>query len=63
MMKQIHLKSRAKINLSLDVLKKRDDGYYEVEMVMQQINLYDNVYINKRDDNQIKMLPTANIYL
>ena len=55
MMKQIHLKSRAKINLSLDVLKKRDDGYYEVEMVMQQINLYDNVYINKRDDNQIKI--------
>ncbi len=54
-MEQVHLKSRAKINLSLDVLKKRDDGYYEVEMVMQQINLYDNVYISKRDDNQIKI--------
>ena len=55
MMKQLHLKSRAKINLSLDVLEKRDDGYYEVEMVMQQINLYDNIYIGKRDDDQIKI--------
>ncbi len=55
-MEQVHLKSRAKINLSLDVLKKRDDGYYEVEMVMQQINLYDNIYISKRDDGQIKIV-------
>lgn len=54
-MKHLHLKSRAKINLSLDVLGKRDDGYYEVEMVMQQINLYDNIYINRRSDEQIKI--------
>ena len=54
-MGQIYLKSRAKINLSLDVLEKRDDGYYEVEMVMQQINLYDNIYISKRDDDKIKI--------
>lgn len=54
-MEQIHLKSRAKINLSLDVLGKRDDGYYEIETIMQQINLYDNIYISKRNDNQIKI--------
>ena len=54
-MKQIHLKSRAKINLSLDVLGKRDDGYYEIETVMQQINLYDNICVSRREDSQIKI--------
>ncbi|HZK56742.1 MAG TPA: 4-(cytidine 5'-diphospho)-2-C-methyl-D-erythritol kinase [Clostridia bacterium] len=54
-MKQMHLKSRAKINLSLDVLGKRDDGYYEIETVMQQINLYDNICVSRRDDSQIKI--------
>lgn len=54
-MKQINLKSRAKINLSLDVVGKRPDGYHEVEMIMQQINLYDNISISERDDNEIKI--------
>jgi len=31
----------AKINLSLDVLKRRSDGYHEVEMIMQQVDLHD----------------------
>ncbi len=35
----------AKINLSLDVLGKRSDGYHELHMVMQQISLYDDVHI------------------
>lgn len=54
-MEQIKLKSRAKINLSLDVIGKRSDGYHEVEMVMQQIDLYDNITINERNDNEIKI--------
>lgn len=54
-MKQVNLKSRAKINLSLDVKGKRPDGYHEVEMIMQQINLYDNICITERDDNEIKI--------
>lgn len=44
-MKSIMLKSYAKINLSIDVIGKRPDGYHEVEMVMQQIDLYDKVKI------------------
>lgn len=52
---QIHLKSRAKINLALDVLRKREDGYHEVKMLMQQINLYDNIHLSERDDGQIKI--------
>ena len=37
-MNSIKLKSRAKINLSIDVLGKRLDGYHLVEMIMQTIN-------------------------
>ena len=36
-MDSIRLKARAKINLSLDVLGKREDGYHDVRMVMQTI--------------------------
>ncbi|MCL6635756.1 MAG: 4-(cytidine 5'-diphospho)-2-C-methyl-D-erythritol kinase, partial [Peptococcaceae bacterium] len=35
--------ARAKINLTLDVLGKRPDGYHEVEMVMQSIALHDRL--------------------
>lgn len=40
-------KSRAKINLSLDVLGVLENGYHEVEMIMQQIDLWDEVRIEK----------------
>ena len=44
-MKQIRLKAYGKINLSLDVLGKLENGYHEVEMVMQQILLHDDVVV------------------
>ena len=34
-------KAYAKINLALDVIRRRDDGYHEVRMIMQTVNLYD----------------------
>jgi 4-diphosphocytidyl-2-C-methyl-D-erythritol kinase len=40
-------KAYAKINLALDVLYKRRDGYHEVNMVMQSIDLYDTVTLMK----------------
>lgn len=40
-MSQITLKAYAKINLSIDVLRKRRDGYHDVQMVLQQIELHD----------------------
>ncbi len=46
MMQQIiTLKSFAKINLSLDVLGLLPDGFHEVEMVLHQIDLYDDVTV------------------
>ena len=44
-MQEITLKANAKINISLDVIGKRADGYHEVRMVMQQIDLFDLVTI------------------
>lgn len=43
--KCIELRSNAKINLSIDVLRKLPDGYHEVRMVMQLLDLYDKVRI------------------
>lgn len=46
-MNRIDMKARAKINLSLDVLSKRPDGYHEVRMVMQTLELHDEVSVEK----------------
>ena len=44
-MDQITVRALAKINLGLDVLGKREDGYHEVRMVMQTVNLFDTLEI------------------
>ena len=46
-MREIKLKARAKINLGLDVLRKREDGYHEIRMIMQMINLYDKITLRR----------------
>ncbi len=52
-MDEISLKALAKINLGLDVLGQREDGYHEVRMIMQTIHLYDRVEIKKTRSPQI----------
>ncbi len=54
-MHSIRLKAMAKINLGLDVIGKRPDGYHEVRMIMQSINLYDSISITKMKTNTIKI--------
>ncbi|KXZ38887.1 4-diphosphocytidyl-2-C-methyl-D-erythritol kinase [Alkalithermobacter thermoalcaliphilus JW-YL-7 = DSM 7308] len=49
----VKLKSRAKINLSIDVVGKREDGYHFVEMIMQTIDLYDSIYIEEICEDKI----------
>ena len=51
-MDKIGLKSRAKINLSLDVLRKRRDGYHEIETIMQEIDLHDRILLKTRKDQK-----------
>jgi len=60
-LQKINLKARAKINLSLDVLRRREDGYHDVAMIMQQIDLYDKVTLEKTDGGI--MLETDCYYL
>ncbi len=48
-MQNLKIKANAKVNLSLSVLGKREDGYHELDTVMQSISLYDTVYIEKSD--------------
>jgi len=58
-MKRISIKAPAKINLTLDVKYKRDDGYHEVEMVMTTVDLADWVHIKERDDDRITIDTSA----
>lgn len=48
-------KAPAKINLTLDVLRKRDDGFHEVEMVMTTIDLSDRIELYTLETNDIKV--------
>ena len=43
----MRLRALAKINLGLDILRKREDGYHEVRMIMQTIQMYDVLKKNK----------------
>lgn len=44
-MKELKLKAMAKVNLGLDVVRRREDGYHELRMVMQSVYLYDQIRI------------------
>ena len=48
-------KSYAKINLSLDSLYKREDGYHEIDTIMTRISLFDTLKIEKNDTNRIRI--------
>ena len=52
-MDTIRLKARAKINLGLDVVRRREDGYHEVKMVMQMLRLYDQIDIEMTQESGI----------
>lgn len=54
-MSQINEKAYAKLNLSLDVVGKRGDGYHDMRMVMQTVSLYDEIGINMRSDGAISV--------
>lgn len=51
MLKTIKVDAHAKINLSLDVLGRKENGYHELSMIMQEISLKDIITIKELDDN------------
>lgn len=49
------LRAYAKINLGLDVLRRREDGYHEVRMIMQTIQMYDQLEMEKTEEPGIHL--------
>lgn len=58
-MDEITLKALAKINLGLDVVRRREDGYHEVRMIMQTIHLYDLLEIQRSGSRGYRLFPTS----
>ena len=58
-MNRLELNAYAKVNLGLDVLRRREDGYHELRMIMQTVDLYDTLTLERTDDKGIFM--TCNI--
>lgn len=48
-------KAPAKINLSLDVLSKRSDGYHNIEMIMTTIDLADRIILNELAEDRVEI--------
>lgn len=56
-MQQITIHANAKINLALDVINRRADGYHNVRMVMQSLSLHDTLTIKKTEEPGIRLTP------
>lgn len=54
-MKHMELKALAKINLGLDVLGRRENGYHDVRMIMQSVYLYDEVKLDQSEEPGIRV--------
>ena len=59
-MDKIELKALGKINLGLDILGRRDNGYHDVRMVMQTVFLYDRVILEKSRKPSIEIVTNLN---
>lgn len=58
-MERLELKAYAKVNLGLDVIRKRGDGYHELRMIMQTVDLYDTLTLEKTEAEGISMTCNA----
>lgn len=52
---KMYLKAYGKINLALDVIRKREDGYHDVRMVMQTVGIYDGIEIVRTNTGKIEI--------
>ena len=59
-MKSIKIKCPAKINLTLEILNKRPDGFHNIKSIMQMINLYDYLTINIKEQKGREIKLTGN---
>ena len=59
-MDELRLKAMAKINLGLDVVRKREDGYHDLRMIMQSVYLYDQIELVKTEERSIRVSTNLN---
>ena len=55
------VKAYAKLNLMLDIVKKLDNGYHSLFMLMQSVNVYDIVSVEKTKGKTIKVKSNISI--
>ena len=60
MINHLGLKAYGKINLGLDVLRKREDGYHEVKMIMQTVGIFDKIDLIRTEEPGIQV--ETNLY-
>ena len=60
MIRHLELKAYGKINLGLDVVRRREDGYHEVRMIMQTVRVYDAIELNRTEEEGIRL--STNLY-
>ena len=54
-MKELQLRAYGKINLGLDVVRRREDGYHELRMIMQTVGLFDGLTMKVIPENEIRL--------
>ena len=59
-MKNIEVKCPAKINLTLEVVNRREDGFHNIKSIMQMISLYDTLNIKVSDSGENEILLSGN---
>jgi 4-diphosphocytidyl-2-C-methyl-D-erythritol kinase len=52
---EFELKAYGKVNLGLDVIRKREDGYHEVKMIMQTVKIYDRLKFSDMEEDRIDL--------
>ena len=62
-MDSVVIKAMAKVNLGLDVLRRRENGYHDVKMVMQTVNLYDTLTLSKIEEGIVITTNTGELPL
>lgn len=63
-MKYVKVRAHGKINLALDVIRKREDGYHDVRMIMQSVGIYDRVeieFLGKSDNGSYQIEIETNL--
>ena len=56
---QLKVKTPAKINLTLEILNKREDGFHNIQSIMQLIDLYDYLTFDLTDSNEVSIVLTG----